>query len=142
MAAREVLRVHPGAVCLLPNYSRDELIWPEDLVHNATSAMSFGVVNVKPDGSVLGKEIPDLQETISDHGEPDRVFQRIVVLKEALLGVERRVDVDELDLAQVLTSELGESSECGQGVEGIAPNEQVVRRARLAALSNARDVVQ
>jgi len=69
------------------------------------------------------------------------VLERVVVLEEALLRVEGRVEVGELDLAQVLRRELRQSGEAPQGVQGIAADEEVVPSPILTGLTDGRHLV-
>jgi hypothetical protein len=76
--------------------------------------------------------------------KPDGVLERVVVVLERLLGVEGRVEVGELHLADVLGRVLGEPAEARQRVEGIALEQEVVLRAAPLAvrLADRLDLVQ
>src|SRR4051794_11733622 len=59
------------------------------------------------------------------------MLKRVVVLKERLLSVERRVEVSQLDLAHVLLSKLRKRDHACESVERVTPNQEVVARATL-----------
>ena len=54
------------------------------------------------------------------------MLEGVVVVEEGLLGVEGGVEVGEFDFADVCAGELGELDEAGEGVEGVAADEEVV----------------
>jgi len=70
------------------------------------------------------------------------VLKRVIVLRECLAGVEGRVEICQLDLAQVLPSERGQLAETGERVEGVAADQEVVGRTVPADLANGIDVVK
>ena len=111
----------------LPDDRSEVTIATENFVEHAACSMDFGVVEVYPHGSVSRKELADLEQAVAHHRQPDRVLQRVVVVLERLLGVERRVEVDELDLADVLAGELRQLAEARERVERVAADQQVVR---------------
>jgi hypothetical protein len=88
--------------------------------------MQLAVVEMEPNAAVRSGRLANLKQSIADHSQPDGVLERVVVLQEALLRVERRVEVGELDLAEVLRRELRQSGEAPQGVQRIAADEEVV----------------
>ncbi len=95
-----------------------------------------------PHGAFRGEQFTDLSEPIAHHRQPDRVLERVVVLEKALLRVEGRIEVGELDLAEVLRRELRQSGEAPQGVQGIAADEEVVPCPVLADVTDGRHVVK
>jgi hypothetical protein len=70
------------------------------------------------------------------------MLQGVVVVQEALLGIERRIEVCELDPAQVLVRELRKAPQTPQGVQRVAAYEQVVFRTRTADLTDGGQIVQ
>ncbi|OFT54883.1 hypothetical protein HMPREF3153_00360 [Corynebacterium sp. HMSC06C06] len=52
------------------------------------------VVQVNPDRTVIAKKLAQVNQTITHHGEPDGVFEVVLVIGEGLCGVKRRVNVD------------------------------------------------
>jgi hypothetical protein len=70
------------------------------------------------------------------------VLQGVVVVQEALLRVERGIEVGELDLAEVLPSKLRKSNQAGQRVEGITSDQQVVSGSSLPDRADGSDVMQ
>jgi hypothetical protein len=97
---------------------------------------------VHPDRAIRRKELTNLSEPITHHRQPDGVLKGVVVVQEALLGIERRVEVRELDLAQVLARELGKARQTPQGVQRVAADEQVVSRTRTADLTDGGQIVE
>jgi len=95
-----------------------------------------------PYGPVWGEEFLHLEKTITHHREPNRVFERIVVVQEALLCVERWVYVNELHFAEVLISELRQASKTGKRVERVTPYQEVVAGPFIANVSNGGDIVE
>jgi hypothetical protein len=77
----------------------------------------------------VGREqLADLEQPVAHHRQPNGVLERVVVVLERLLGVEGRVEVRELHLADVLAGELGQLTEARQRVQRVALDEQVVLR--------------
>src|SRR5450759_1191965 len=70
------------------------------------------------------------------------MLQGIVVVQEALLGVEGRIEVCELDPAQVLLGEFWEAGQASQRVECIASNEQVVSSPFPPDLADGGQIVE
>jgi hypothetical protein len=104
--------------------------------------MLLGVVAVNPHGPVTIEKFSDLEEAIAHHRQPDRMLQGIVVLKEALLGIKRRVEVSELDLSHVLACELRKTSKATQAVKCIATDKEVVTRTIPTDLADRLRVVE
>lgn len=74
------------------------------------------------------------------------MLERVVVVKERLLGVERRVEVGELDLAEVALGVRRDLGEAREGVQRIAPDEEILGgriadRSRLVEESDLGDPV-
>ena len=62
------------------------------------------------------------------------------VVLERLRGVERRIDVDELDLAEVFRGQLGHGRKRSERIAGVADDEQVlVSCCRAGWLSDGLD---
>jgi hypothetical protein len=70
------------------------------------------------------------------------VLEGIVVMKEALLGIERRIEVGKPDLACVLSRKLGKAREAPQGVQRVAADEQVVSRTGTVDRTDGRPIVE
>jgi hypothetical protein len=54
------------------------------------------------------------------------VLERVVILQPRALGVERRVEIRERNLARILAFELRQLEQAGQPVKRIAANQEVV----------------
>ena len=118
---------------LLPGDLGDEVLWTEFLVKHGTAAVRLNVVEMDPHGPVFGEQRLDLAEPVAQHRKPDRVLYVVLVVQERLAGVERRVDVDEFDLADMPVRVLRDLCEGVEDVHGVAGDEQVVvRRLRVA----------
>ncbi len=70
------------------------------------------------------------------------MLQGVVVVEKALLGVEGRVEVGKVDLAEVVLGELREPGEARQSIEGVAADEQVIGRPRLPNVSHDSHVME
>jgi hypothetical protein len=58
------------------------------------------------------------------------MFQRVVIVEKALLCVEWRVDIGEIHFPLILGRKLGQSRKTRQGIEGVAPDEQIITHSR------------
>jgi hypothetical protein len=67
------------------------------------------------------------------------MLKGVVVVEEGLLGVEGRVEVGELDLADVFALELGQPRQGHQGVQRIASDQQVVLCPRAIGMNVTDD---
>jgi len=126
-------------VDLLPDHVPDEVAAPEHLVHQHAAVRHLGVVKVYPYRAVGSQQIADEQESVAHHRQPDRVLEGVVVLGERLASVERRVDVDQLDLAEQVVRVLRNARQCVQGVVCVSNHEQVPGAVR-AKRSVADDI--
>lgn len=129
MRRRDVSSVLPG-VRLLPDDRGNVVIGTEDLVEQQAAAVDLAVVEMNPYRALRRvQEFSDLTEAVPHHRQPHRVLQVVLVALERLAGVERRVEVDELHLADELARELRQPRKASQGVESVAADEQVVPSA-------------
>lgn len=103
---------------------------PKYLVHRHLEVGHLAVIAVDPHRAVVGEQRLDLQQAVAQHSQPDGVFEGVVVVQEGLLRIEGRVEVGELDLAQVFARELRQLGQAVQGVQGVAADQQVVARPR------------
>ena len=86
----------------MPYDLSDKVRCTEHLVEKQPHSVHLDVIEMHPDGAIVAEQCPHVEEAVSHHGEPHGVFKRVIVRTERLLGVKRRVDVDQLDLADVL----------------------------------------
>src|SRR5450756_7349 len=70
------------------------------------------------------------------------MLQGVVIVQEALLGIERRIEVCELDPAEILVRELRKARQTPQGVQRVAADEQVVSYTRTADLTDGGQIVE
>ena len=146
MVLREVLGAALGRVHLLPYHGRDEVLLPENLVHQTAQVMNLVVVDRHEDRAVFSEQLAQELEARQHHAAPLVVAGQVVavhhppqpvlhegrvhvvVVRPALIPcVVGRVDVDALHLAVV-----GRQKRL-QGREVVALNDQVVAQARLVA---------
>ncbi len=135
-----------GAVHLVPNDGRDEVLLPEYLVHQTAQVMNLVVVNRHEDHAIVSEQLAQELEAgqhhaaplvvagqvVAVHHPPQPVLHEgrvhVVVVRPAFIpGVVGRVDVDALHLAVVRRQQRL------QGCEVVTLNDQVVAQARLVA---------
>ena len=73
----------------------------------------------------------DLHQPIPDHGQPDGVFEVVVVVLESLTRVEGRVDVRQSHASNVLGGERWQLRKAHERVESVATDQQVGRAWRI-----------
>ena len=95
-------RVIGASVLFLPNDIGDEIFAPKNFVHQDFKIMPFVVVDDGPDAAVLGEQTAQKIELRSNHRQPLRVFEVVVVVFEILSRVVRRIDENALDRPGVM----------------------------------------
>ena len=154
-----LLRTAP--IPLLPDECVDEVLGAKYLGHDLAQIVPFDVIDRDADDAVFGEQISREFEPWVHHAQPvgvespvglrigDESIPRIVdlsrlckvlvgrlgevvVIDEVITGVVRRIDVDELDLAEV---GLLEQLEC---VEIVTFDEDVFRRVKVDGLPSHR----
>ena len=93
--------------------------------------MHLRVVQVEPHGTILRQQTANLHQPVPDHGQPDRVFEIVVVVLEGLAGVEGRVDVRQPHATDVLGGELRQFQQAHERIQSIAPDQQVVAASQV-----------
>ena len=126
----------------LPDHGRQVVTRPELVVHQAPAAVHLGAVQVHPDRPVWRHQLVKHTEPVAHHGQPDRVLQGIVVGFERLARVERRVDIDLLDLAAVPRRILRDAAQGAQRVVGIAEHQEVIRNPPWPGIADGADFTQ
>ncbi|MBN1093451.1 hypothetical protein JKP75_13285 [Blastococcus sp. TML/M2B] len=97
----------------------------EDLVEHAAGPVLLDVIEVDPHAAVVGEQPSDLVQPVAQHGQPHRVLDGVVVVGERLPGVERRVDVDQLHLADVGLGQVRQRRQRRQGMQSVAVHQEV-----------------
>lgn len=91
--------------------------------------MHLRVVEVHPDGAVVGEQRHELTDAVAHHRQPDRVLVVVVVLVKRLASVEGRVDVDQPNLPSVRLGVLGDPVERVERVICVTLDEEAVGRS-------------
>ena len=143
MIFREVLRSIFWREDLLPDYVREEILFPEHLVHQEPEPMHLVVVDRDEDRAVVGEQFPQQLQPRHHHAAPlvvprevlpvhdlaepvlhHRRVHPVVVGPSLVAGVVGRVDDDALHLAVV-----GGHQRLERG-QIVAVDDQVVMEAR------------
>jgi len=142
MVSRDVTRRVARIEAPLPHHGAEEVVPSKHLIHHDSAVSHLGIIEMNPDRPIWRQEVAYLRKPISHHRQPDRVLEGIVVVKEALLSIERWVEVGELYLAEVLVSELRQAGQAPQRVKSITSDQEIVPGSASPDRSDRRDVVK
>ncbi len=126
MRRRQELGVISRGIRLLPGNFSNKVVLAQFLVEDDAAPMRLDVVEVHPDGTVLGEQRPYLANPVPQKGEPNGVGDVVLVMGERLPCVERRVDVDQFHLAEILLCVRRDLGKGIQHMHRVAGDQEVV----------------
>lgn len=69
--------------------------------------MDFDIVNMNPDGRISSHEPFEIEQSVTQQCQPNRMLQVILIRPKSFLSIEWRINIDQLNVAGVLLGKLG-----------------------------------
>lgn len=88
--------------------------------------MDFGIIKMHPNGTLIAKKLPKVNEPIAHQGKPYGMLKVIFVRIKRLLCIEWRIDINQLNVANVFFGKLRHSCQRFEHIARFAIDKQVI----------------